>query len=336
MKHANIALFVPHNGCPHQCSFCNQRSITGRAAQPSPQDVLQAVQTAKASLGEHTQNAEIAFFGGSFTALERGYMVSLLEAAAPFVRDGTFAGIRVSTRPDAIDEDILTLLKQYGVTAIELGAQSMDDRVLASNGRGHTAEQVRKASCFIKQFGFTLGLQMMTGLYGDTTEGAIFTAEEIAKLRPENVRIYPTLILRGTALGEKYLAGEYRTLSLEESIILCAGLLDFFESKNIEVIRLGLHSSPQLERDLLAGPWHPAFRELCESRRLLERLKSQLKNENVPHGDITVFVHPSDISKAIGQKKENIRLLSQLGYGVKVMPDPSVKQNSFTICKKEE
>lgn len=331
MKHANVALFVPHNGCPHQCSFCNQRSITGRAAQPSPQDVLQAVQTAKASLGEHSQNAEIAFFGGSFTALERGYMVSLLETAAPFVRDGTFSGIRISTRPDAIDGEILALLREYGVTAIELGAQSMDDRVLALNGRGHTAEQVRKASAFIKQNHFTLGLQMMTGLYGDTARGAVFTAREIAKLHPENVRIYPTVILRGTELGERYLAGEYQTLSLEETVTLCADLLDFFESRSIAVIRLGLHSTPELARDLLAGPWHPAFRELCESRRFLHRITARILEQKLPRGDLTVCVHPTDLSKAIGQKKENITLLLQKGYRVNIVPDQSVKQSSFTI-----
>lgn len=331
MKHANVALFVPHNGCPHQCSFCSQRSITGQTSQPSPQDVLLAVQTAKASLGENTRNAEIAFFGGSFTALERGYMISLLRAAAPFVRDGTFSGIRISTRPDAIDEEILTLLRRYGVTAIELGAQSMDDEVLFRNGRGHTAEDIRKASAIIKQYNFTLGLQMMTGLYGDTEQGAIYTAKEIIKLNPENVRIYPTLILRGTELGEKYLAGEFQTFSLEQTVRLCARLLDEFESNHIQVIRLGLHSTPEMERDLLSGPWHPAFRELCESCRMLKKMEAELKNASVPHGNVLISVNPKSISAAIGQKKSNLLRLWQAGYRVKIVPDSTVKRNSFII-----
>ncbi len=331
MKHANVAIFVPHNGCPHQCSFCNQRSITGQLMQPTPQDVLDAVQIAKASLCEHTKNAEIAFFGGSFTAIQREYMVSLLSAAAPFVRDGTFAGIRISTRPDYIDNEVLSLLKKYGVTSIELGAQSMDDRVLELNGRGHTAKQVEDAAKLIKSYDFTLGLQMMTGLYGDTAEGSFQTAQKLAALNPENVRIYPTIIMRGTQLGEIYLKGEFKTLSLDETVLLCAKLLDFFEERGITVIRLGLHSSPELERDMLSGPWHPAFRELCESCRMLQKITQFLTQNNTPKGKITVKVNPKTVSKATGQKKSNLNALFDLGYQVSIMPDYSVLGNCFTI-----
>ena len=331
MKHANVALFVPHNGCPHQCSFCNQRSITGCLAQPTPQDVLNAVQVAKSSLGEQTKNAEIAFFGGSFTAIERGYMISLLDAASPFIKDGTFAGIRISTRPDAIDDEILTLLKTYGVTAIELGAQSMDDRVLSLNGRGHSAEQVETASNIIKAYHFTLGLQMMTGLFGDTAQGAVQTAHKLAALRPETVRIYPTIVMRGTELGEKYLAGEFQTLSLDETVSLCAGLLEFFEEQGISVIRLGLHSSSELERDMIAGPWHPAFRELCESRRLLQKITAFLIKNHTPQGSITICVNPKTLSAAIGQHKSNLSSLLTLGYKTIIKSDESVKINNFTL-----
>ncbi len=205
MKHANVALFVPNNGCPHACSFCSQRSITGRQNQPEPRDVRSAAETALRSLRPvEAKQAEIAFFGGSFTAIDRGYMLSLLRAAYPYVRDGRFYGIRISTRPDYIDDGILTLLRQYGVTTIELGAQSMDDRVLALNGRGHTAQQVVQASSLIRERGFRLGLQMMTGLYGDSAAGAKKTAEALASLLPACVRIYPTLVLRGTELGSRY------------------------------------------------------------------------------------------------------------------------------------
>ncbi|WP_444657892.1 elongator complex protein 3 [Caproiciproducens sp. R2] len=331
MKHANVAIFVPHNGCPHQCSFCNQRAITGQLAQPSPQDVQNAAGIAKNSLRGNTKNAEIAFFGGSFTAIEPGYMVSLLEAAAPFVNDGTFAGIRVSTRPDCIDEEILKLLKKYGVTSIELGAQSMDDRVLRLNRRGHTAQQVAAAARLVKSNGFTLGLQMMTGLYGDTAEGSVLTARKLAALHPENMRIYPTVIMRGTELGDRYLGGEYRTLNLEETVQLCAGLLDFFEDQGIRVIRLGLHSSPELERDMLAGPWHPAFRELCESARLLRRISAYLRQNPQLKDSIMIKVNPKTASKAAGQKKCNLAALAQLGYCAKIVQDAGVEENCFTI-----
>ena len=331
MKHANVAIFVPHNGCPHQCSFCNQKSITGQQTQPTPQDVLSAIQVAISSLNTQTAGAEIAFFGGSFTAIERDYMCELLNAAAPFVKDKTFAGIRISTRPDAIDDEILTLLKQYGVTSIELGAQSMNDSVLSLNQRGHTAEQVRVASKLIKSYGFSLGLQMMTGLYGDTVNGAKDTAEQLAALQPDTVRIYPTITMTGTDLAQKYLSGDYQPMPLEEAVALCSDLLDFFEQRHITVIRLGLHSTPELQRDMLAGPWHPAFHELCESRRLLKRILASCKEQQIPQGEITVHVSPSCISKAIGQAKSNLNKLYKLGYQAKVKPDNKLANLEFYI-----
>lgn len=331
MRHANVALFVPNNGCPHRCSFCNQRSITGKSTQPSPDDVVRAAHTAEESLGARAKDAELAFFGGSFTAVERGYMVSLLEAAAPFVRNGRFSGIRISTRPDGIDRDILILLKKYGVTAIELGAQSMDDRVLALNGRGHTAAQVEKASGMIREGGFSLGLQMMTGLYGDTEEGALRTAEKFVRLCPETVRIYPTVVLRGTELGDRYLAGEYNPPGLDETVGLCAALLDLFEEKGIPVIRLGLHASPELERDRLAGPWHPAFRELCESKRLLRKILDELVRGARGCGSVRIHVNPADSSIAAGQKKSNLTALAEAGFPARIVPDKAVGRGRFFI-----
>lgn len=331
MRHANVALFVPNNGCPHRCSFCSQRSITGKLVQPSPDDVVRAAETAEKSLGARAADAEIAFFGGSFTAVERGYMVSLLEAAAPFVRDGRFAGIRISTRPDGIRAEILALLKHYGVTAIELGAQSMNDRVLAWNGRGHTAAQVEEASEKIRAAGFSLGLQMMTGLYGSTPEDDRRTARKIAALDPDTVRIYPTIVLRGTELGDRYLAGEYRPPELAETVDLCADLLDFFEERKITVIRLGLHASPELERDRLAGPWHPAFRELCESRRMLRNIQTELARTGRPRGPLRIHVHPAGVSIAVGQKKSSLTALAAAGFPARIVPDGTVAPGRFFI-----
>lgn len=331
MKHANVAVFVPNNGCPHRCSFCSQRSITGKQVQPSAEDVRKAAETGLKTLGPKAAEAEIAFFGGSFTAVERSYMISMLEAAQPYLGDGKFKGIRLSTRPDAVDSEILDILERYGVTAIELGAQSMDDSVLAANRRGHTAEQVRQASELIRSRGFLLGLQMMTGLREDTDEKAWKTAEQLAELHPACIRIYPTIVLRGTELGEAYLRGEYRPQTLENAVALCSGLLDYFERRGIRVIRLGLHASPELERDMLAGPWHPAFRELCESRRLFVGITGELHRLHIPEGQVSIEVSPACVSQAVGQKKENLRKLSGLGYDARIVPDASVERGGFKI-----
>ena len=197
MKHINVALFVVHKGCPHMCSFCNQRSISGSSADITPADVRRAAQTAIATLSEsQAQGGEIAFFGGSFTMIERGYMLSLLEAAYEYVEKGIFKGIRISTRPDGISREICGILKKYGVTAVELGAQSLDDRVLELNARGHTAKQVEDACAMLKEYGFETGLQMMTGLYGSDDADSIKTAEKIIAMAPDTVRIYPTVVIK--------------------------------------------------------------------------------------------------------------------------------------------
>ena len=259
-RHSNISVFIPHNGCPHRCAFCNQRTISGAARQPTADDVRRAVHTALASPRFEGANAEIAFFGGSFTAIHREYMTELLEAAHEFIADGKVAGIRVSTRPDAIDDDVLKILKKYGVTSIELGAQSMKDEVLRLNRRGHTAQDVVDASHLIKQYGFSLGLQMMTGLYGDDNVGARYTARQLAALRPDTVRIYPTVVLEGTELAEKMRTGDYRPQGYEDAAKLCAQLLRFFEQKRINVIKLGLHASDGVVGNMVGGAYHPAFR----------------------------------------------------------------------------
>lgn len=310
--HANIALFIPHIGCPNQCSFCDQHSISGAQQAPTPQEVAQTCQQAVSAMGKRAQQAEIAFFGGSFTAIDRAYMTALLEAASPFVAAGQVGGIRLSTRPDAIDAEVLTLLKRHGVTSIELGAQSMRDEVLALNRRGHTADQVRQAARLIRQHGFALGLQMMTGLYGDTPEGARYTAAELAALRPDQVRIYPTVVLEGTLLAKLLGSGAYVPMGLEETLPLAAELLSYFEERGISVIRLGLHASREVEARMLAGCYHPALRELCENRLFLQRILEQ--TQQLPKGPIAVYCNPRDRSKAAGQKRSNLQYLEHMGY----------------------
>ena len=327
MKHANISLFVPHQGCPHQCSFCNQKTISGSVKQLTPSEVRETLEKA-ISDGVDPQNTEIAFFGGSFTAIEREYMLSLLEETRPFIENGSFCGIRVSTRPDAIDDEILGILKEYKVTSIELGAQSTDEQVLLFNHRGHTRDDIIKASGLIKKYGFSLGLQMMTGLLGDTPEKSLKTAEDIISLKPDTVRVYPTIVLEGTYLGELFKKGEYKPQSVEEAVELCATLLKRFYEENITVIRLGLHSGGNVEEGFLAGPYHPAFGELCESKIYLEKAKEILsekypvENKNIcslsQKKEITLFVNDREISKMTGQRSVNKIALKRAGWEISV------------------
>ena len=334
MGHANISVFVPHIGCPHQCSFCNQRSISGQQTAPTPQEVRATCKEAVRLRAGKLRDTELAFFGGSFTAIERGYMLSLLEAAQPFLGQGGFAGIRISTRPDAVDGEILRLLQQYGVTAIELGVQSMSDRVLRANGRGHTAQDVVQAVDIIRQAGFELGLQMMTGLYGDSDEGAWRTARELAALGPDTVRIYPTVVLEGTRLAGLYRQGAYHPPGVEETIPLCAGLLEFFERQDIRVIRLGLHAGRDVEERLVAGAYHPALRELCEGELCFGRLWDTLKGD--PPGRYEVWVHPGMHSKMTGQKRCNLVRLGALGYDIMIRSDRRLSPGEFQVRPAEE
>lgn len=321
MKHSNVALFVPHNGCPHQCSFCNQRNITGQTVQPTAADVESAIGTARNTLGENTKNAEIAFFGGSFTAIDRNYMTELLSAAAPYVKNKEFYGIRISTRPDAIDNEILDILEKYGVTAIELGAQSMNDNVLLSNHRGHGTADVVNASKLIKSRGFSLGLQMMTGLYKSNDKTDIETAEKIIELKPDTVRIYPTIVMKGTELYDLYTRQDYKPQKLDDAVVLCAKLLKMFEENNINVIRLGLHDSDSLRENMAAGAYHPAFRELCESQIMLENAVDELERSNIKSGMVEFFINPKSVSRFIGQKRKNIDYLKQMGITAIVRQD---------------
>ena len=276
-----------------------------------------AIETALDSLKENSIEAEIAFFGGSFTAIKRDYMISLLDATAPYI--DRFRGIRLSTRPDAIDAEVLSLLKSYRVTSIELGAQSMSDEVLLANGRGHTADAVREASALIKTHGFELGLQMMTGLYKSSDELDRHTAREFIKLGPSTVRVYPTIVMSGTRLGELYKAGLYEPQSLDSAVGLCAGLLTMFGDSGINVIRLGLHDTPTLKRDMLAGPYHPAFRELCESRIMLDKLLALLSGK--APGPYRAAVSPRSRSKLAGNKKSNLAALGARGYTLEIIED---------------
>lgn len=324
-RHSNISIFVPHIGCPNMCSFCNQRHITGVNYAPRTSDVVEYVKTAVKSQNFDPLNTEIAFFGGSFTAINRNYMTQLLKVANIFIKNGVVSGIRISTRPDAIDREVLDVLKTYGVTSIELGAQSLNNKVLRSNNRGHSAKDVVEASKLIKEYGFSLGLQMMTGLYNDCDEYALDTARKIIDLKPDTVRIYPTIVLKDTDLAALYYDNRYKPQSLGSAVNLCSKLLMMFNEANINVIRIGLHS---IEEDsYIAGPWHPAFSELCQSKIMFDKVNEQLTD----NGEYNLFVNSSFVSKMIGQSKENILKLKELGYNCKVLVDNKLDDYEIRI-----
>lgn len=320
MKHKNIAIFVPHAGCPHACAFCNQRTITAQEEMPHAADVHRICTQAYAEISDR-HNAEIAFFGGSFTAIPRDDMLELLEAAQPFLGENGFSGIRISTRPDYISREVLTLLKKYGVTAIELGAQSMCDHVLAANDRGHTAQDVVNACTLIREYGFELGLQVMIGLYKSSWEDEWHTMEQVIALHPDTVRIYPVVILRGTKLARLYEAGDYQLLC-EDVTALTADIMERFMEEDIRIIKVGLHASEFVEQDMIGGYYHPAFREICESMMLRKRM---LAKTNAHKTEYLFAVHPSCVSRAVGQKKSNIRYFAEQNMRLKIMSDVCVK-----------
>lgn len=328
MKHINVALFVPHLGCPHNCIFCDQRAISGVRSMITREEIENACRVASKTPHD-INNSEIAFFGGSFTAVDRDIQKMCLETASRFV-GSEFGGIRISTRPDCIDGEELDFLKSYGVTAIELGAQSMFQSVLDANERGHSPEDTVRASALIKERGFSLGLQMMTGLYGSDGDMDRETARRFIELRPDTVRIYPTVVLKNTRLMRLYEGKKYIPPDFDETAELCAELLQMFRSENIKVIRLGLHSGGGVGSDFAAGVYHPAFGEICES--IIFRKETEKLLSGRPGGFYRVTVNPADISKAVGQKKSNILFFRKKGYYLTVSGSVLIEKGSVEVA----
>lgn len=325
MSHSNISIFIPHIGCKCRCSFCNQVYITGEQGLPTEQDIDNAVESALNSKRYDKSNGQLAFFGGSFTAIDKDSMLKYLKIGYKHILNGNAESIRISTRPDAINKEILDILKQYGVKSIELGAQSMCDEVLAANNREHTSKDVYNACNLIKTSGFDLGLQMMTGLYKSDFEKDLFTAKEFIKLKPDTVRVYPTVVLKNTMLEKLYLSGKYIPLAVENAAKQGAEILKLFYNNNINVIRFGLHS---IEKDsFVAGPFHPALSELANSyiyRGLFEKVFDK-------SGFYTVYVKDTELSKAKGQKKSNIEYFKKNNIVLDILPDKNLKKYEFTI-----
>ena len=305
-----VPVFVPHWGCPHACVFCNQRRISGANKPATAGDVKKAIQQAAAFLPKGGKR-QLAFYGGSFTAITVPEQEALLGAAKEAMDRGEIDAVRLSTRPDAIDDTVLARLKRYGVETVELGAQSMDDAVLRLAERGHTAADVERASKLVKAAGFRLILQMMTGLPGATFDKDIETARRLIALNPDGVRVYPTVIVRDTALFDRWQAGEYEEHTVEDAVSVCARIVPLFEQANIPIIRLGLNPTEELSGGAaVGGAYHPALGELVKSRILLEKARALL-NGIEPGSRVTLMVGRGKTSQMAGQHRENLRRLTE-------------------------
>ena len=283
-----IPIFVPHLGCPHDCIFCNQRKITNFIDALDEIDMRKNIEKYISYFKNKNIPIEIAFYGGSFTGLDRNLMISYLSIAKDYIDKGLVDSIRLSTRPDYINKEILEVLVKYNVKTIELGIQSMTQSTLDLNNRGHNVDCVYEASSLIKEYGINLGLQMMVGLYGDTFETVLNTAFKLSKINPDFVRVYPTLTIKDTELERLYYMKKYIPMSLEDSIYLCKYVYILFEYYNIPIIRLGLQSSDNISEDgdVVAGPYHPAFRELVESsiyKDFIEYYSNKHEGQYIPY-----------------------------------------------------
>ncbi|HHU90555.1 MAG TPA: radical SAM protein [Clostridiaceae bacterium] len=329
-RHINIPIFIPHMGCPHACVFCNQKKISGTLSFQSPMRVKKILEESFSTTGEN-DDVEIAFFGGSFTGIPEHEMITYLELAQPYLKAGKASGIRLSTRPDTITPHILKILKSYGVTAIELGVQSLDPEVLLQSQRGHSVEDVISACSLIHQSGIKLGIQTMLGLPDDTYEKALKTAKDVIKLKPHMIRIYPALVLKSTLLEEYYLTGQYTPLSLEEAIEWCTGILPLYREAKIKVLRMGLQDSDTLESSVVAGPYHPAFGELVESRILYKRITKWLDMHLNNQKRIIIRTRPRLLSKLVGQKRTNIKGIKEKYQLHDVVVKTDLEDGEFVI-----
>lgn len=328
-RHVIIPIFVPHKGCPNDCIFCNQKKISGQTEEMTAEKVPEIIESHLATIGSDAF-VEAAFYGGSFTAIDKDLQENLLKSAYEYVKAGSISEIRLSTRPDCIDEDILEMLKKYGVRTIELGVQSLDDEVLKASCRGHDAACVYRSASLIREKGFRLGIQTMTGLPGDTREKALYTAKQVISMSPDIVRIYPVLVIKGTPLERLLLDGRYAPMPLIEAVKLCAELLELYESHGINVIRIGLQTTENIrsgaDSDVVAGPEHPAFRQLVESELARRRIEKMIEELKLAGSEMLLIkTGKENISNVIGQKRANIeyfRTKYRIG-GVKVIDDGS-------------
>jgi histone acetyltransferase (RNA polymerase elongator complex component) len=332
-----IPIFLPHAGCPHQCVFCNQSSITGVDSKRFRINIFNQVERFLKYKGERRNFVQIAFFGGNFLGIKMDEMKRLLAEAAEFVQAGRANSIRFSTRPDTIDDRRLNMIKEYPVATIELGVQSMDEGVLSATKRGHTASDTEKAIQRLKELNYEVGLQLMVGLPGDSPTRLRASARQVARLKPDFIRIYPTVVLADSPLAKWYKNGRYAPLSLEEAVAEVKDIYRIFKNENIRVIRMGLQATEDLEKDstILAGPYHPAFGHLVYSQIFLDKAISAINSLNPKDDSVVLHVHPHSVSKMRGLKNGNIKKLHEKFHlqSIEIVPDNSLKEDQLKILK---
>lgn len=330
-----IPFFIPHAGCPFTCVFCNQWQISGASQTVKPQEIYPRIQSYLKAFKKKPDQVEAAFFGGSFTGLSRSVQTVYLNEAKKAKEEGLLTGIRLSTRPDYINPDIVEFLKNQGVTTIELGVQSLVDEVLQKTCRGYDYQDVLQATKAIRQYPLQMIFQLMLGLPGDNRESALLTAHRTINLKPDGIRIYPTLVLKNTELARLYQEGLYQPLKLEEAVTLASMWYAIFSSHEIPVIRMGLQATENLslERDLLAGPYHPAFGELVESALFLNQLKAGISDLKVEPQELAIHFNPRDYSKVLGQKRAHQQALKKVLPQTlcKWVPDQLVERNDLVL-----
>ena len=333
-----ITIFVPHLGCPNDCIFCNQKSISGQKKSVTKEEAKQIIDNYLKEIKDDDAQIEIAFFGGSFTAIEKEKQEELLQVAYEYIKEEKVESIRISTRPDAIDKETLKRLKKYKVKTIELGVQSSNDYILKRANRGHTFQDVKKASKMIRWNGFKLGHQMMVGLPESTRIDEINTAKALVKLKPKMVRIYPVLIVKNTELEKEYEEGKYEPLSIVQAVEVCKDIVRIFADKNIDIIRVGLQSTDEIsdpeneKSEVVAGPYHPAFRQLVESAMWYDAIVGKIKKLNAKVKEVEVTVNPIDSNNVIGHKKENvIKLKDTYNVDLILKQDEKIKQGKSKI-----
>lgn len=313
MRHINIPIFIPHEGCGNLCVFCNQRSITGKSLR-ADRDICAEIEEALFSINKIRQKQEIkvqiAFFGGSFTGIDRALMIRLLQDASKYIESGEVSSIRLSTRPDYIDEEILSILKKYGVENIELGIQSMDDEVLSASKRGHSAEQTKKACKMILEHGFSLTGQMMLGLPKSTLQKELECAREIVNMGAQSCRIYPAVVFCNTELCNMAKSGEYEPLTNMDAVERALQVAKVFVNAGVEILRIGLHSSEELasQEEVYAGANHPSLGEIVQSRLYLELILEKcqkLFESDIKDAYLKIFCANDAVSKVAGHKKIN-------------------------------
>ncbi|MBN1496954.1 MAG: radical SAM protein [Spirochaetes bacterium] len=317
-RQVTIPVFIPHLGCRHRCIFCNQWGTTDAPEIPSPDSIDALVGQYAPFIKKTVTRVELAFFGGSFTGIPHDLQESYLAAACRHLDAGTIHGIRLSTRPDYITPSALDLLRKYRVSTVELGAQSFDDDVLTASGRGHTASDIAAAAGLIAEYGFGLVIQLMPGLPRDTGETALASARAAADLNPEAVRIYPAVVLAGTAMERLYRENAFAPLSLEDAVEICAKMYRLLLARTIRVIRMGLHPfAPGQAQTIIAGPYHPSFGYLVKSRarrnEMAGIIETHLKTGGISARQSLRIVIPELFKEEyIGRCRDNIRYLERI------------------------